>query len=307
METLLAAGLWDMEVQNTRVPVTPKSTTLPSNWKHDEDSVLLSPEDTTKYKSFLMRLSYMVQQTRPDMAYAVNTLAQYQVSPRECDWKALVHLLRYLRGTWDYGLYFNRPSDPIAVFTNMFNNQLVMDEYPVGYADASYAEEHDRKSRSAFVFMFCGAAILWYSKKQPVVALSSTEAEYYALGSAVQEALWLRNLLAELSIAITGPTQIREDNKSAIAIATNPIHHQRVKHMDVKAHFLRDHLSKGDIELVYCPTEDMIADALTKALPAAQQAKLASLMGLRSESDLKGNSYIPANTGHFVWNWCKRQ
>ena len=86
----------------------------------------------------------MVQQTRPDMAYAVNTLAQYQVTPRECDWNALVHLLRYLRGTWDYGLFFKRTKDHIALFTND-TSHIQVDEMPVGYADASYAEDHNRK------------------------------------------------------------------------------------------------------------------------------------------------------------------
>ena len=304
-ETLVNAGLWDMEVNGMKVPVTPKFTTLPSSWQHDESSPLLDSADSTKFKSFLMRLSYMVQQTRPDMAYAVNTLAQYQVTARECDWNALVHLLRYLRGTWDYGLFFQRTKDPIALFTNDASH-IIVDETPVGYADASYAEDQNRKSRSAFVFMFCGAAVLWYSKKQSVVALSSTEAEYYALGSAVQEALWLRNLLRELTIPMLNATIIMEDNMSTIAIASNPIQNQRVKHVDVKYHFLRDHISNGDVELVYCPTEDMIADALTKPLPAAQQTKLVSLMGLRSEMDLSGNSYIPARTGHYAWSWAKQ-
>ena len=304
IDMLIDAGMWDMEVQGQRVPVTTKSTPMSSTWAHDPLSPRLYGVDVTKYKSFLMKLSYLAQQTRPDIAFTVNTLAQYQIEPRECHWKAIVHLLRYIRGTYDLGLYYHRNSSPMAIFTNS-QNILEQNDSPLGYADASYAEESDRKSRSAYVFMFCGAAILWYSKKQSVVALSSTEAEYYALGECVKEALWLRNLLEELSIRIDGPTKIMEDNQSTIAIANNPIHHQRVKHLDVKSHFLRDHITKGDVELVYCPTEVQIADLLTKALPASQHWKLVSLVGMWSEADLDGTSPFSLMKSNYVFKWDK--
>jgi hypothetical protein len=299
---LIEAGMWDMDVKGQRVPVTTKSAPMSMTWEHDPLSPLMKGVDITKYKSFLMKLSYLAQQTRPDIAFTVNMLAQYQLEPRECNWKAIVHLLRYIRGTYDLGLFYRRENGPIALFTND-QNLLGREDAPIGYADASYAEENDRKSRSAFVFMFCGVAILWYSKKQSVVALSSTEAEYYALGECVKEALWLRNILKELSISMNGPTMIMEDNQSTIAIANNPIHHQRVKHLDVKSHFLRDHITKGDVELVYCPTEDQIADLLTKTLPASQHWKLLSLMGLRSESDLDGTAPFSIAKENYSYKW----
>jgi hypothetical protein len=302
MDMLIEAGMWDMEVKGHRIPVTTKSTPMSSTWTHDPLSPRLYGDDITKYKSFLMKLSYLAQQTRPDIAYAVNTLAQFQIEPRECHWRAIIHLLRYVRGTHDLGMFYHRNSDPMALFTND-QNLLEREDAPIGYADASYAEENDRKSRSAFVFMFCGVAILWYSKKQSVVALSSTEAEYYALGECVKEALWLRNILQELSISMNGPTIIMEDNQSTIAIANNPIHHQRVKHLDVKSHFLRDHIEKGDVELVYCPTEDQIADLLTKPLSASQHWKLVSLMGMRSESDLDGTSPFSIMKENYSFKW----
>ena len=302
-EILMDAGLWDMIVDGIRVPITPKPIPMSPTWEHDDNSPKLSPSEVTQFKSLVMKLSYMVQQTRPDLAYTVNTLAQFQIEPRKCDWDALIWALKYLRGTWDYGLFYRRPdqSPPLTIFAQ-FDEYIKLSETPLVYADASYAEEADRKSRSAFIFLFCGAAILWYSKKQPVVALSSTEAEYYALGSAIQEALWLRHLLKELSFLIEGPTTIFEDNKSTIAIALNPINHQRVKHMDVKAHFLRDHVKKGDVQIVYCPTEDMIADGLNKPQYAKQHSRFVSLYGLRSKMDLDGLSDIPANTGHYVFS-----
>jgi hypothetical protein len=276
---------------------------MSSSWKDDPESPKLGSSDSAKYRSYLMKLSYLAQQTRPDMAFAVNTLAQYQINPRECHWKALTHILRYLRGSWDFGIYYQRTKDPLSIFTN--NANILTDRAPVGFTDASYAEEADRKSRSAYVFMFCGAVVSWYSKKQSTVALSSTEAEYYALCEGVKEALWMRSLMSELSIEVSGPTTIQEDNMSTIAIANNPINHQRVKHIDVRAHFLREHIQKGNVTLVYCPTEVMLADALTKALPPTQHHKLIRLMGIRSESELDGSNPLPISlySYKFEWNW----
>jgi hypothetical protein len=125
------------------------------------------------------------------------------------------------------------------------------------------------------------------SKKQPVVALSSTEAEYYALSEAMKETIWIRHLMEEIDLTLNDPTIVHQDNMSTIAIAVNPIQHQRVKHMDIKVHFLRDHLHKKDAVLMYCPTEDMVADILTKALPTKAHQKFTQLMGLRSLSQIQ--------------------
>jgi hypothetical protein len=239
-----------------------------------------------------MMCAYLANQTRPDIAFTVNTLSQYQQDCREHDMKALVHLIRYLRGTHDNGLYYHSDSNPIAtVHTN--DDKFLEDVkwwHPEIFADASYAQEIGRKSRSGHVLMMGGAAVTWYCKKQPVVALSSTEAEYYSLSEAVKEALWVRQLLAEIGLKVNDPTKVHQDNMSTMAIALNPIQHQKLKHMDTRVHFLRDHLDKEDIALLYCPTNDMIADVLTKALPPSQHAKLISLLGLRSLGVLQGKA-----------------
>ena len=134
--------------------------------------------------------------------------------------------------------------------------------------------------------MMGGGAIFWMSKKQSVVATSSTEAEYYALSEVVKEALWLRNLLIELGFRIGKPFEIKQDNQSTIAIAMNPVSHSKVKHIDIRHHFLRHHVRNGDVELAYCPTENMIADVLTKALPPKQHWKLITMMGMRRFTDV---------------------
>ena len=99
-----------------------------------------------------------------------------------------------------------------------------------------------------------GGAISWSSQKQATVALSTAEAEYVALGSATQEAIWLRRLMTDLNIRQTKPTTIREDNQGAIAMTKNPVGHKRTKHIDIKHHFIREAVSAGTIALEYCPT-----------------------------------------------------
>jgi hypothetical protein len=166
---------------------------------------------------------------------------------------------------------------------------------PIGFSDASFAEETGRKSRSGYVFMIGGAAVSWFCKKQGPVALSSTEAEYYALSEAVKEAVWIRQLFNELGVPLRQPTVINEDNQSTIAIALDPVHHQRTKHIDTRVHFLRQHIKEKRVELVYCPTEDMIADIFTKALPIKQHIKLTGMLGLVSLADVKSESMVYAS------------
>jgi hypothetical protein len=276
--------------------VSPVPTPMSVGWEHDPTSPPLNKEQLKLYHSITMKLSYLATQTRPDLAFAVNTLAQFQKDCREHNWKALLRVLRYLKGTHDYGLFFTNEDQthatlhtsedyPIAAL-NDSEKQNMHDEckkyIPTAYADASYAQDLGRKSRSGHVFMMAGAAVTWYCKKQPVVALSSTEAEFYALSEAVKESLWIRQLLNEIGLTLNDPTVVHQDNMSTMAIALNPIQHQRVKHIDVKVYFLRDHLDKRHVKLVYCPTEDMIADIFTKALPMSSHRKFTNLLGLRS-------------------------
>jgi hypothetical protein len=104
--------------------------------------------------------------------------------------------------------------------------------------------------------MIGGAAVTWLCKKQGPVALSSTEAEYYALSETVKEALWIRQLMQELGFTSEKPTTIMEDNQSTIAIALNPINHQRTEHIDTRVHFIRDVVKREDVQIVYCPTQN---------------------------------------------------
>ena len=110
------------------------------------------------------------------------------------------------------------------------------------------------------------STITWSSRRQATVAKSSTEAEYVALSASAQEVIWLRRLVDSLGIRQDSPTHIYEDNQSAIEISKNPKHHDRTKHIDVCHHFVRERVAMNEIAVLYCPTDEMTADIMTKGL-----------------------------------------
>jgi hypothetical protein len=140
---------------------------------------------------------------------------------------------------------------------------------------------NDHKSTLGFVFMLVAGAVSWGLKKQSAVALSSTEAEYIAAAHAAKEVVWLRRLLLELKQRIDGPTTLRMDNQSAIAIARNPEFHNRSKHIEIRHHFLRQKVEEEELDLAYVPTGDQVADVLTKGLVREKHEKFAGAMGVR--------------------------
>ena len=205
------------------------------------------------YQSAVGSLMYLATGTRPDIIFAVCNVAKFCSDPTKRHWTAVKRILRYLKGTSDLGLLYVRGDGH-----NCF-----------GYSDSDWAGDvGDRRSTSGYIFMLSGAGISWQSRKQTSVALSSAEAEYVALSSAVQEAIWLKRLIVELDkeTGQTEATVIYEDNQAAISLAKNPQYHGRAKHIDIRRHFVRKRVAEGTIALKYCRTEDMVADILTKGL-----------------------------------------
>ncbi len=212
-------------------------------------------------------LLYISTKTRPDIAFAVGNVARFSSDPSKAHWQAVKRIMRYLQGSQDFGLRYERQKESVFTCT--------------GYADADWGgSQDDRKSTSAYVFQANGAAISWRSQKQTCVALSTAEAEYVSLSAAAQEAIWLRGLLAEIIGGEEKQMELLEDNQSAICMASNPVFHGRTKHVELKYHYVRDQVSKGHICLTYCPTERMIADALTKSLPANKFVQMREWLGL---------------------------
>jgi ribonuclease HI len=156
-----------------------------------------------------------------------------------------------------------------------------------GYVDSDWAGDPEtRRSTSGFIFKLGTASVSWKSGKQPIVACSTTEAEYIALSEAVREASWLRSMLEELGFSSTRPTTIFEDNQGCISISKNRRTDKRTKHIDIKYHYVRDQVEEKNIILQYCPTDIMAADAMTKAVNAPKLNFCRERMGL-----------VPAPTG----------
>ncbi|EDN05271.1 predicted protein [Histoplasma mississippiense (nom. inval.)] len=162
---------------------------------------------------------------------------------------------------------------------------------PIGYTDSDWAGplNGERKSTSGFIFKLAGAPISWRSSKQPCVSLSSNEAEYVALSEAVREATWLRNMMMELGfVTAKDPLPIRADNKGSIDLATVAAITARSKHIDTRFHYSRTQLNEGVISIKHVPTEDMVADGLTKPLSTVAFRHFIDLLGLftgNSEND----------------------
>ena len=177
-------------------------------------------------------------------------------------------ILRYLKGRATYGLMFAASVDTGGGL--------------IRYSDADWAGNvNNRKSTSRYLFMMNGAAVSWRSQKQTCVALSTAEAEYIALAAAAQEATWMRKLMKDFHESQAEPVTIYEDNQSAICIANNPQSHHKTKHVDIKYHYVRDKVQDVTIKVQYCPTNDMIADILTKGLTHDRFTRLRALSGVK--------------------------
>ena len=173
------------------------------------------------------------------------------VKPTKLFWNASKHVLRYLRGTSGYGLWYRQ-------------------KYEVklcGFTDTDWAgSPMDRKSTSGGVFNIGSIAVSWYSRKQRSVALSLAEAEYMAASLAACEAIWMRKIPVGFFGSHLDPIVIYCDNKSCIKLSANPVFHDRSKHIDIRYHHIGDCVQRRIMLLSYIPTEDQDVDILTKAL-----------------------------------------
>jgi hypothetical protein len=187
---------------------------------------LLSPSINAKaYQRALGSLMYPMLATWPDLAYAVTALGRHATTPSPNHQHTLERIFHYLQATADYQLVLGRSATSVPTL--------------LGYADSDWASDvNNRKLTSGYVFTLGGGAISWSSKKQPTVALSSTEAEYIAGAHTAKEATWLRLLLSELGKDTSLPTILHINNQSTIAIAWNPEFHERTKHINIHYHYI---------------------------------------------------------------------
>ena len=255
------------------------ATPMQSGVKLTKDMCATSVKDIQEmknvpYRSAVGSLIYLVTGTRPDIAVAVGEVSKFLENPGPQHWKAVKRILRYLKHTLEMSLKCNPTSMKL-----------------IGFSDADWAGDLDsRRSTTGYLFKFGDFPVCWKSKRQPTVALSTAEAEYMSLASAAQTAIWFRQLLADLGFPQEEATVIYEDNQGCIAMAKNPVSHERTKHIDIKYHFVRELVSTDVIKIEYLQTEDMEADILTKSMPRDRHQMLCERLGLVSlDLSLKGS------------------
>ena len=219
--------------------------------------------DQKVYRSMIGSLLYLCA-SRPDIMLSVCMCARFQAAPKECHLMAVKRILRYLVHTPYLGLWYPKGSSFDLI----------------GYSDSDYAGcKVDRKSTSGTCQFLGRSLVSWSSKKQNSVALSTAEAEYVAAGACCAQLLWMKQTLRDYGHK-TPKIPLLCDNESAIKIANNPVQHSRTKHIDIRHHFLRDHATKGDIDIRHVRTEKQLADILTKPLDEQRFCELRSELNI---------------------------
>uniref|UniRef100_A0A2N9J5R8 Integrase catalytic domain-containing protein n=1 Tax=Fagus sylvatica TaxID=28930 RepID=A0A2N9J5R8_FAGSY len=221
-------------------------------------------DDPDTYRRLVGKLIYLTI-TRPDISYAVSIVSQFMTNPRVPHMNAVIRILKYLKNAPGRGLFY-RSSGHLRI---------------EGYTDADWAgSPSDRKSTTGYCTFIGGNLVTWRSKKQSVVARSSAEAEYRAMAHTTCELTWLRTVLQEFGLLTQGPTPLYCDNQAAIHIASNPVFHERTKHIEVDCHFVRSKVESKDIITPFVPSGSQLADIFTKALPKNAIDSICSKLGV---------------------------
>lgn len=243
----------------------PRTTPLDVNLKlNNEDGDLLT--DPSVYRRLMGKLLYLTI-TRPDLAYSINKLSQFESKPRTSHLQAVHSVLKYLKGTVGQGLFYNCSS---SLKLNFFS-------------DSDWATCQDtRRSVSGYCVLLGESLISWKFKKQQTVSRSSTEAEYRSMANATCEVIWLLSLLKDLNVSCDKPAVLFCDNQSAIHIASNPVFHERTKYIEVDCHVVREKLQSGIIKILHLSTHLQLADLFTKSLLPTRFRMLLSKMGIHN-------------------------
>ncbi|KAL4037745.1 hypothetical protein IC575_001345 [Cucumis melo] len=223
-----------------------------------------------EYAKIIGSVMYLMNYTRPDIAYVVSRLSRYTHNPNRYHWDALRHLLRYLKGTIDYCLHFNK-------FPAVLE----------GYCDANWVTNNDEvNSTSGYVFLLGGGAISWKSTKQTCIARSTMESEFIALELAGQKAEWIKNLLGDVPLWRTSvPVSIQCDSQAAICTAKNSVYNGKSRHIRLRHAVVKQLLKEGTISLEFVRSEKNLVDPLTKGLTRKMVLDSSVNMGLKPFRD----------------------
>ena len=243
-----------------------KPVSFPLDTNHhlalSKSKLLQEPEP---YRRLVGRLIYLAV-TRPDLAYCVHVLAQFMQAPREDHWAAALRVVRYLKNNPGQGILLR--ADTPFHFT--------------GWCDSDYAScPLTRRSVTGYFIQLGGSPISWKTKKQKTVSRSSAEAEYRALAFLTQELIWLKRILAALGVKHKQSMSVWCDSKAAIHIATNPVFHERTKHVEVDCHFVRDEVLSKNICLNHVCSDKQLADIFTKPLGRQEYEQFCFKLGIQ--------------------------
>ena len=253
-------------LSDARVATTPMEVGVDLNFNSPHVSdILLTPSQKTKYWEMIGCLMYATVMTRPDISFAVSSLSQYLDAPRTTHLQAVTRVFRYLSGMKSLKLVLGGLHSTI-----------------IGYSDSDWASQIHCHSISGFAFFIGTGVVSWSSKKQPIITLSSTKAEYVALTHSSKDIIWSHKLLTEFSFIFVFklPTTLYCDNQGAIRLSKDSMFHGCTKHIDIHFHFIWQTVSQNHITLLYCPTDDMIADTFTKSLAHFKFEKFCNLLGV---------------------------
>nr|ABA98230.2 retrotransposon protein, putative, unclassified [Oryza sativa Japonica Group] len=246
------------KMENCKPISTPIGSTAVLDPDEDGEAV-----DQKEYRSMIGSLLYLTA-SRPDIQFAVCLCARFQASPRASHRQAVKRIMRYLNHTLEFGIWYSTSSSICLS----------------GYSDADFGGcRIDRKSTSGTCHFLGTSLIAWSSRKQSSIAQSTAESEYVAAASCCSQILWLLSTLKDYGLTFE-KIPLFCDNTSAINIAKNPVQHSRTKHIDIRFHFLRDHVEKGDVELQFLDTKLQIADIFTKPLDSNRFAFLRGELGV---------------------------
>ncbi|KAD2805166.1 hypothetical protein E3N88_38543 [Mikania micrantha] len=254
----------------------PVYTPLTTNISLTKDGELYS--DPTFYRSIVGALQYLTI-TRPDIAYAINQVSQFLQAPTTTHYQEVKRILRYLKGTLQFGITFSKPT----------RSSLV------GFSDADWARcLETRRSTYGYSIFLGGNLVSWSSKKQPTVSRSSCESEYRAMANTAAEIIWITHLLRELHALPPDRPTLLCNNQSALFLTQNPISHKRVKHLELDYHFIRELVTSRKLDTRFIPSKLQVADIFTKSLPRPQFEAFRALLRIGPPpSRLRGDIVIP--------------
>ncbi|XP_019069809.1 uncharacterized mitochondrial protein AtMg00810-like [Solanum lycopersicum] len=281
LELIVEVGLTAAKPAGTPIDINVKLTSIlydeHVNKEHEEsDDPLI---DQTAYQKIIGKLLYL-NTTRPDISFSTQTLSQFLQQPKRSHLDVGLRVIRYLNKQLGQGLLLASDSD----------GQVT------AFCDADWAScPLTRKSVTGYMVKIGQSLISWKAKKQTTVSRSSDEAEYRSLATTISELMWLLGLLKEIGTKIQVPFQVYSDSKAAIHIAGNPVYHERIKHIEIDCHFIREKLQKGLIKVEYIHTKEQPVDVLTKGLSRLQHEHLLSKLGVLNifaPPSLKGSVVI---------------